>query len=437
MKNDDRKGLINIATQNSLNMKFFLPSLVLVGLLYSCNTNPSVDDRTQLLADVSFLASDSLEGRGTGTEGERKAAAFIVKRFETLGLTPMGDSASFLQAFSYIPKSNPHVMEQGDSTSLGMGVVKEIKANNVIAFLDKGAAQTVIIGAHYDHLGLGDENSLYKGEPQIHNGADDNASGVAVLLELAERLKFKTSGNNYLFIAFSGEEKGLWGSNYYCKNPTYPMENINYMLNMDMVGRLKEENKLAVNGVGTSPSWMPVLEKIQVDSIEIITSESGVGPSDHTSFYLKDLPVLHFFTGQHEDYHKPTDDVEKINVDGMVSVADFIEELVTNLDSSGKLEFTKTADQDSEDTPRFTVTLGVIPDYMFSGDGMRIDGVSDGKVASRSGILSGDIVVGMGEIEVVDMMSYMDGLSQYTSGDSTEVRILRGEENLSFKIKFD
>jgi len=418
-------------------MKIIIPALILSFFAIACTSSPVKDDQTQLLEDVSFLASDSLEGRGTGTAGERIAAEYLVNRFKTLGLQAMGDSSSFLQEFRFVPKSNPHVMEQGDSTTLGMGTVKEVRGNNVVAFLDKGAANTVIIGAHYDHLGLGDENSLYKGEPQIHNGADDNASGVAVMLELAERLKFKTSGNNYLFIAFSGEEKGLWGSNFYCKNPTYPMEKINYMINMDMVGRLKVENKLAINGVGTSPQWMPVLEKINVDSIVMVSSESGVGPSDHTSFYLKDIPVLHYFTGQHEDYHKPTDDVEKINIKGMVSVTDFIEEMIVQLDSSGKLEFTKTVDQDDENTPRFTVTLGVIPDYMFSGDGMRIDGVSEGKVAFRSGIIAGDIVVGMGEIEVVDMMSYMAGLSQYSSGDSSQVRVLRGEEELKFNIKFD
>ena len=418
-------------------MKSFPFAFLSIALFAACS-NPAVkDDKTQLMADVSFLASDSLEGRGTGTEGERIAADYIANRFKTLGLQTMGDSGSYLQEFTFVPKSNPHVMETGDSSSLGMGVVKEIRANNVIAFMDNQAAQTVVIGAHYDHLGLGDENSLYKGDPQIHNGADDNASGVAVMLELAERLKGKNTGNNYLFIAFSGEEKGLWGSNYYCKNPSYPLEKVNYMINMDMVGRLKEERNLAINGVGTSPAWMPALESIEVDSINIITTESGVGPSDHTSFYLKDLPVLHFFTGQHEDYHKPTDDVEKINVDGMVSVTNYIETLITVLDPFGKIDFTKTVDQDNENTPRFTVTLGVIPDYMFSGDGMRIDGVSEGKVASRSGMQSGDVVIGMGEVEVTDMMSYMDALSKFSSGDSTSVRIRRDQEELEFEVVFD
>jgi Zn-dependent M28 family amino/carboxypeptidase len=318
-----------------------------------------------------------------------------------------------------------------------MGVVKEIRGNNVVAFLDKGSENTVVIGAHYDHLGMGSESSLHRGEAQVHNGADDNASGVAVMVELAERLKNQPSTNNYLFIAFSGEEKGLWGSNYYCKNPTYPLEKVNYMINMDMVGRLKEERTLAINGVGTSPAWMPALEGIAIDSIEIVTTESGVGPSDHTSFYLQDIPVLHFFTGQHEDYHKPSDDVEKINVEGMLSVTDYISELIVALDDDGKLEFTKTKDQDNDDTPRFTVTLGVIPDYLFSGNGMRIDGVSEGKVAEKAGIQKGDVVIQMGDVEVTDMMSYMDGLGKYTSGDSASVTVQRGEEQLQFDIVFE
>jgi hypothetical protein len=409
-------------------------------VIVSCGqqqTNNDQIDKQELLDRVEFLASDSLKGRDTGSEGERIAADYIIKEFSEAGLSPMGDEQSFLQEFTFVPKSNPHVMEVNDSTSLGMGTVKEIKGNNVIAFLDKGSENTVVIGAHYDHLGMGSESSLYRGEAQVHNGADDNASGVAVMIELAERLKEKPSNNNYLFIAFSGEEKGLWGSNYYCKNPTYPLEKVNYMINMDMVGRLKEERTLAINGVGTSPIWMETIESIDVDSIQVVTTESGVGPSDHTSFYLQDIPVLHFFTGQHEDYHKPSDDVDKINVEGMLSVTEYIEVLIEKLDDKGELEFTKTKDQDNDDTPRFTVTLGVIPDYLFSGNGMRIDGVSEGKVAQKAGMQKGDIVVKMGDVEVVDMMSYMDGLGQYESGDSTLVKVRRGEEIMEFSIVFD
>jgi hypothetical protein len=413
-----------------------------IALIASCGRSAEEirqQNLNELKADVLFLSSDSLEGRATGSAGEAKAAAYLVQRFTDLGLSPMGDSGTFQQFFEFVPKANPHVMETGDSLSLGMGAVKPVRGSNIIGFIDNKAEKTVIIGAHYDHLGMGDESSLFAGEPAIHNGADDNSSGVAALLELAQRLKKPGhfSGNNYLIIAFSGEEKGLWGSNWFCKNPTLPLENVNYMLNMDMVGRLKAERTLAINGVGTSPSWMPVLDSLQVDSINIVTTESGVGPSDHTSFYLKDIPVLHFFTGQHEDYHKPSDDADKINFEGMLSVINYIETLIAQLDAKGELEFTKTKDDSNENSPRFTVTLGVVPDYLYSGDGMRIDGVSEGKLAQRLGLQSGDIVRALGDSAVVDMMSYMRALSAYSSGDSSLLVIDRGGNELRFPVKFD
>jgi C-terminal processing protease CtpA/Prc len=207
------------------------------------------------------------------------------------------------------------------------------------------------------------------------------------------------------------------------------------MINLDMVGRLDEENTLAINGVGTSPEWTPVIDAIGMDSLKIITKESGTGPSDHTSFYLKDIPVLHFFTGTHEDYHKPSDDADKINYGGIYAVAAFIDSLITRLDGQPKLAFTRTRDE-SENAPKFKVTLGVVPDYMFDGVGMRIDGVSDGRPASRAGLKTGDVVIKMGEVEVKDMMSYMTALSKFESGDTTTVTIKRESEELSFPVTF-
>jgi C-terminal processing protease CtpA/Prc len=207
------------------------------------------------------------------------------------------------------------------------------------------------------------------------------------------------------------------------------------MINMDMVGRLNEENALAINGTGTSPEWKDIIEDIRIDSLKLITSESGIGPSDHTSFYLKDMPVLHFFTGQHEDYHKPSDDADKINYEGIYVVTAYIDSLISRLDENEKLAFTKTKDE-SSDTPRFTVTLGVVPDYMFDGNGMRIDGVSEDKPAMKAGLLAGDVVIKLGEIEVTDMMSYMKALSEFKKGDATEVVVRRGEEDLTYPIQF-
>jgi len=252
---------------------------------------------------------------------------------------------------------------------------------------------------------------------------------------LAEIYAGKKANYNFLFVAFSGEENGLWGSNYYSKNSTVSIDSINYMINMDMVGRLKEDNSLAIYGAGTSPVWNEVINKVNYDSLKLVTTESGVGPSDHTSFYLQDIPVLHFFTGQHEDYHRPTDDEDKINYPGMIKVIRYIERLIDNLDDKERLAFTKTKD-DSGDSPRFTVSLGVVPDYLYDGKGMRIDGVTEGKPASAAGMEKGDVVMKLGDSTIVDMMGYMRALSAFESGDETTVEFKRGEEIKTAKVKF-
>lgn len=388
----------------------------------------SQTDVEQLKADVSYLADDKLEGREIGTKGEELAATFIAERYAQIGLTPKGTDG-FFQTFSRKLEQDPH-----STTPTDTGIVV---GRNVVGFIDNGAKQTVIIGAHYDHLGYGQHGgSLSAGEPAIHNGADDNASGVAVLLQLATELKSGPKSNNYLFIAFSGEERGLWGSNFFTKEPTMKLEDVNYMINMDMVGRLNEEKKLAINGTGTSPVWKDVLEKLNGDQFDLVLSESGVGPSDHTSFYLKDIPVLHFFTGQHDDYHKPSDDVDKLNFDGMQQVTYFIYQLITDLDDDGELAFTKTKDADKSNSPRFSVTLGVVPDYLFDGKGMRISGVKEDRPAAKAGLQEGDIVIKMGDIEVTDMQSYMQGLAAFKEGDKTTVIVKRGEKELKRKVQF-
>ncbi|HEY0976647.1 MAG TPA: M28 family peptidase [Flavobacteriales bacterium] len=314
---------------------------------------------------------------------------------------------------------------------------KPMHGHNVVGLLDNGQKNIVVIGAHYDHLGYGDEGSLHRGERGIHNGADDNASGVAVMLQLARDLKEmpEAHNNDYLFIAFSGEEKGLFGSNWWTKNPTVPLDELNYMINLDMVGRLDSAGTIMVNGVGTSPAWAEVKRNL-VGKLDVHTSEGGVGPSDHTSFYLQGIPAIHFFTGSHNEYHKPADDEALINYPGMLRVTRHIESLITTLNDDGKIAFTKTADADSASTPRFTVTLGVVPDYMYDGQGMRIDGVTDGKPAAAAGLKPGDIVVKMGDVPVTDMMSYMKGLSSFKKGDSTKVTVLRDKQEVVKDITF-
>jgi len=380
------------------------------------------DDLISIKVDVVYLSSDLLEGRETGTEGEAMAAQYIANRFNQLGL-----NTSF-QSFDFEVKAHPHATESTPKTG-----------KNVIGYLDNGADYTVVIGAHYDHLGYGSSGSLHRGEPAIHNGADDNASGVAAMLRLAEWLTKDGApkANNYLFLAFSGEEFGLFGSKYYASNATLPIDNVNYMVNMDMVGRLNEENVLVINGVGTSPSWTATLDDIQIDPISITTTESGFGPSDHSSFYLKDIPVLHFFTGQHSEYHKPSDDAELINYEGIDLVSQYIYQLVTALDGKEKLVFTKTKDQ-SQGTraSSFKVTLGVIPDYTYGKKGMRIDGVSEDKPAQKAGLQQGDVILKIGDKDIEDIYAYMEALGSFEPNQSTTIVIQRGEEQLTLPLTF-
>lgn len=403
--------------------------LLFLSFLTSCKL--AQNEETRIKEDVAFLASDDLEGRQTGSKGEKIAANYISNRFIQLELQPKG-TKKYLQAFSFKPKTNPH--EQVKFNVNGDG---SITGNNVIGYLNNDAENTVIIGAHYDHLGFGGEGSLYRDSIKlVHNGADDNASGIAIMLNLVAKLNKKNvnKNNNYLFMAFSGEEMGLLGSNYFVKNPTIDIKKVSYMINMDMVGRMKKNAALAVYGTGTSPIFKQTL-KNNNKNFKLIEQESGVGPSDHTSFYLADIPVLHFFTGQHKDYHKPEDDAEKLNYEGMELIADYIFNIITDLDDNGKLTFRKTKNE-SEETPRFKVGLGVIPDYLFDGEGMRIDGISEEKPAQKAGLQKGDIVIKLGDSTVVDMMSYMRALSVFEKGNTTKVIVKRGNEEVEKVVNF-
>ena len=309
--------------------------------------------------------------------------------------------------------------------------------HNVLGFIDNKAPHTIVIGAHYDHLGHGEiEGSLYRGDAAIHNGADDNASGIAMILELADALKSNTyTQNNYLFIAFSGEEMGLFGSKAFVQSPLMQNYSVNYMLNYDMVGRMDTTLAVIINGAGTSTDWS-VLPQLTANGMRITTTESGIGPSDQTSFYLRDIPVLHFFTGSHADYHKPSDDEALINYAGMDMIYDYSLRLIAELDDNGKINFTKTKDSNNDNTPRFTVTMGIVPDYAYSGKGMRVDGVSDGKPAQKAGVQAGDIIIKLGAFEVTDMMAYMQSLSKFSKGQSTTVTVMRNNEVLELPVQF-
>lgn len=320
---------------------------------------------------------------------------------------------------------------------------KKRSGRNVVGYLDNGAATTVVLGAHYDHLGYGEDNNsmLRTGEKLIHNGADDNASGTAALIELARILKnTKQKNSNYLFIAFSGEELGLNGSKFFTEHPTIDFKNINYMINMDMIGRLSDSsNTVTIGGYGTSPQWSSLINlSDKKNPFTIRIDSSGTGPSDHTSFYRKDIPVLFFFTGLHTDYHKPSDDPDKINYIGETKIIHYISAIALSPKSAGqKLAFTKTRETQTTSSMRSgSVTMGIMPDYTFSGAGVRCDGVTDGRPAQKAGLKAGDVIVKIGEYNVSSMETYMQTLGKFQKGEKAKVKFKRGNEEIETEVQF-
>ena len=517
---------------------------------------------TNLQKHISFLADDKLEGRRTGTNGEKLAYEYISSEFTKAGLTAKGENNTYLQAFEvnegkevnkpthliidgndlqldkdYFPfvfspnksveaataialpergtlhfwnlnevleenKNNPHfdiqdalktkvssATEKGatglivyntstinddfkfeakaktETTTIPVVYVQKNIANkffkdetithdikikidignkvrtghNVIGYIDNGAVNTIIIGAHYDHLGFGeDHNSLFTGTtPAIHNGADDNASGTSAMIEVSKLIKAANLKKyNYLFIAFSGEELGLYGSKYFTEHSTINLSTANYMINLDMVGRLNDSTRgLNIGGYGTSPTWGEMLN-VKDNYFAIKFDSSGTGPSDHTSFYRKDIPVLFLFTGVHSDYHKPSDDADKINYTGQLKVVNYIYDIVVATNKKEKLSFTKTREAATSAKSSFKVTLGIMPDYTFSGSGVRVDGVSDGKIAQKVGIQTGDVVEQLGDIKFTDVQGYMGALGKFKKGEASKVKVKRGDKELWFDIVF-
>ena len=394
---------------------------------------------------ITFLASDDLRGRAPGTDGEMEAAAYIEGFFKKYKLVPKGDKIelannqkqvktpeySYFQAFEYKQNDNPH----GQETE---GIAR--KGKNIIGFLDNGAEHTIVIGAHYDHLGDDGRGSSLDPDPigHIHNGADDNASGVAGVLELARiySTNKQKEAYNFLFVAFSAEEAGLIGSKYLTNHSPIALDRVQLMMNMDMIGRLNDSTmKLMVYGVGTSPIFVPMLSNFQHKPFTILTDSSGVGPSDHTSFYLKNVPVLHFFTGQHRDYHKPSDDVSKINFKGEAKVLTLMTQLIDLFLESPKLSFHETKTPQTK-SGGFKVSMGIMPDYSFDGEGVRVDGVTEGKPAQKAGILRDDIIVELGAVSCKDIYKYMDALNQFKKGDTAPVKVKRKGELKNLTVTF-
>jgi hypothetical protein len=239
---------------------------------------------------------------------------------------------------------------------------------------------------------------------------------------------------NYVILFFSAEESGLIGSKYFTAHPTFPLETVEYMINFDMVGRLRD-NRLQVSGTGTAREWDEVLD-VSIHDLNIKKDPAGVGPSDHTSFYYNNIPVLHVFTGTHEDYHKPSDDVEKINFKGMAKLAAMVYSITSRTSAYEKIEFQKTKSAEQKSTPRFSVTLGVIPDYLYAGPGLKIDGATEGRPASKAGMKAGDIVVKIGDFTIDDIYAYMSALGAFKKGDSTTLVYLRDGKEIEASLTF-
>ncbi len=510
--------------------------------------------------EITYLASDKLQGRRTGTEGEKLAYEYLSDQFEKAGLTPKGDDNSFIQTFEinegkqilpathmiindtaletgkdFFPlifsgdgsakgdvspafkekgrpwfwdikesldenQNNPHfdiaeairnkaldIEKKGASALItynsgkaddelefdGKSKIPQIQipviylskkvaakylsdnaanltvdlqialgdktrmGHNVIGYIDNGAAHTIILGAHYDHLGLGeDNNTLDPGNHEVHNGADDNASGTASVIELAKLVKeSKLKNNNYLFVCFSGEELGLLGSKYFTEHPTIPLDKVDYMINSDMIGRLNDAtHTIIIGGYGTSPEWGKILPE-KTKSLTVKFDSSGIGPSDHTSFYLENIPVLFFFTGMEKDYHKATDDADKINYVGEFRVIQYIQDILKETNNHQKIAFSKTREPKME-TAHFSVTLGFMPDYSYSGNGVRADAIIDGKIAQKVGMKAGDVITQLGDYPVSDLNSYMAALGKFKKGDATVVTIMRGNDKMNLEVVF-
>ena len=403
--------------------------ILFLGLLFQFD-GVAQSSETLVRQHITYLASDQLEGRAPGTKGEKLAQEYIIKAFKEYGLKPAG-TKKFLQSFEYTERPHAHHVD-------GKGV--QWKGANVIGYLNNDAEKTIVIGAHYDHLGAEDgRGSSLAAEPvgKIHNGADDNASGVAGLLELARiyALNGEKEKVNFLFMAFSAEEAGLIGSKHFTNNPTKPMEKVMAMMNMDMIGRLRDStNSLIIGGVGTSPVWIPMVKSLN-SVFELKFDTAGMGPSDHASFYLKDKPVLHFFSGTHSDYHKPSDDIEKINFPGEVKIINYIKKVIDSTSNLAIVPFTKTKSNERKMTA-FKVTLGIMADYAFGGPGVKVDGVSPGKPAEKAGFLAGDLVLKIGEFETNDIYKYMEALGKFEKGQKVTVELKRGGEVLKKDVEF-
>jgi len=316
----------------------------------------------------------------------------------------------------------------------------QVEVKNVIGVLEGAgplADETVVIGAHYDHVGMGGTGSLAPGSKAVHNGADDNASGTVALIEIARRLAARKEklARRVVFIAFTAEERGLIGSAHYVKNPVIPLEKTVAMLNMDMVGRLKDD-KLIVFGIGTAPRWKKLIEDSgKRHDFKLTLKPGGFGPSDHSSFYAKKMPVLHFFTGTHRDYHRPGDDWEKINIAGMSRVVDMIEELaVDTISQKERPKYVEVKRKSAPGRGGSRPYFGSIPDFASEAKGYAIMGVAGGSPAQKGGLKGGDAIIELAGQKIGNLSDFDLALRKHKPGDEVSIVVLRKGKNVKLKV---
>ncbi|MCS7166289.1 MAG: M28 family peptidase [Gemmatales bacterium] len=331
----------------------------------------------------------------------------------------------------------------GWQVELQVEIAREyVTLKNVIGVLEgKGplAEETVIIGAHYDHLGYGERGSLARGVRAIHYGADDNASGTAAVLELARRFAEMQDrqGRRLVFIFFSGEEQGLLGSRHYCNHPVFPLENTVVMVNFDMVGRLRDD-KLTVYGTGTAKGFDKLVDELgKKHGFQISKVATGFGPSDHAAFYGRKIPVFHFFTGTHPQYHRPTDTVDTINVAGIRRIVDMGEELIAHLATvRPRPEYVAVAQPAKPGaTPGRGPRLGIMPNYEDTKEGVLVEDVLPESPAAKAGIQRGDRIVEIAGKPVNHLTAYMAIMAGFKAGDKIEITVLRGEKKLKLQAE--
>jgi len=405
-------------------------SLVLGGCAHPRFGSAAGADTNALRRDVAYLASDALEGRGTGTSGNDSAAAYLAARYRSLDLQAL--TPGYRQPFVARSIAAAHA-----------GRPAELPTQNVVAMVPGRdpalRGEYLVIGAHFDHLGRSSEGALDPETPNvIHNGADDNASGTAAVMELARLFKARPTRRSLVFVNFSGEELGVLGSRHFVEHAPMPMSNVVAMLNFDMVGRMRDD-KLIVYGVATATELKAIVDSANRTGLRITAQGDGFGPSDHSSFYEKNVPVLHFFTDIHEDYHKATDDADKVNVAGEARVVELAERIARDIaDRPAHLTFVRVAAPAAamgSSREGSNTCLGSVPD-MAAGDitGVKLSSVRAGSPAEVGGLRAGDVIVELGGRPVKDLYEYSNALYSHKPGEEISIVVMREGARVEMKV---